>query len=457
METKVETKTEPKVLKPAKVNQQRAQVGAERLAISDAATVYGCCGLFDLCGDADLMSLSFAKTEPFLDWLGWEPTKVCEIRKNFITWERPAYSGGNPTADYVADACADGYGVEWGECDFLLDHFGRLRRVSPVRDITKVGLRLCENQPRYRLDGTQIMNDDEYDMRIVTEVLMQGLKRRIILGNHATPGDMDGLNVLINNGYTNSHGRRCSSMDSIVIDMNGNGMNGGAGMTWNGAAIAATYDFIDILLAVYRRIRQRIQMAGGLSGRINVGDMVLVAPTTLIQCILNAFTCWSVCDNSDKLDQVALQSLDGRKYRDSLNGGMFGAGRIFLDGFEIPLIAYDWALIKSPTLFDAFLLTNQVGGVRLLQGQYNDMRDVPGIAPEYEVTDGGRLLTWTEEDNTCYKRTVEMQPRILAWAPWAQARFIDVQCNQPGGTLSPDPLETSFFPETSFSVADCPP
>jgi hypothetical protein len=250
-------------------------------------------------------------------------------------------------------------------------------------------------------------------------------------------------------------------MDSIVIDMNGRGMAGGAGITWNGAAVGATYDFIDILLAVYRRIRQRISMAGGLSGRLNVGDMVLVAPTTLIQCILNAFTCWSVCPTDWSTTEGGtlswLGTLEGRKYRDSLGGGMFGAGQISLDGFTIPLIAYDWGLIKSPTLFDAFLLTNQVGGVRLLQGQYNDMRDVPGIAPEYQVTDGGRLLTWTEEDNTCYNRTVEMQPRLLAWAPWSSARFIDIQCVQPGGVLSSDPLDTSFFPETSFSVAECPP
>lgn len=438
--------------------QQRANThqDIQRLTVSDAATIYGCCGLFDLCGDSDLMSLSFAKTEPFLDWIGWEPTKVCEIRKNFITWARPDYVNGSPTADYLADACADGKGVEWGECDFLLDHFGRLRRSTPVRDVTKVGLRLCENQPRYRLDGTQITDDDEYDMRIVTEVLMQGLKRRIILGNHTTPGDFDGLNVLVNTGYTNSHGRRCSSMDSIVVDMNGNDTDGGAGMTWNGNAIDATYNFIDILLAVYRRIRARIAMADALGGAMVTGDMVLVAPSTLVQCILNAFTCWSVCPGA-AYSEANLNTFEARRFRDQLNGGMFGAGEITLDGFTVPLIAYDWGMIKSPTLFDAFLLTNQIGGVRLLQGQYNDMRVMPNIIDGYyQATDGGRLLTWVDLDNTCYNRSVEMQPRLLKWAPWAQARFIDIQCRQPGGTISPDPLETSFFPETSFSVAECP-
>lgn len=432
----------------------KSRIGGD-LSISDAATIYGCCGIFDLCGDSDLMSLSFAKTEPFLDWLGWEPTKVCEIKKNFITWERPAYAQGSPTSDIVADPCADGNGVEWGECDFTLDHFGRLRRRSPTRDVTRITLRLCDNQPRYRLDGQQIRDDDEYDMRIVTEVLLQALKRLVITGNHATPGSFDGLNVLVNNAYVNSRGRRCSIMDSIVVDMNGNGMAGGAGSTWNGAPIGAGYNFIQILLAVYQRIRARIRMAGALSGNLAVGDMILAAPSTLIQCILNTFACWSTCGMVDAIPAGDVQQV--MAYRNSLNGGMFGAGRIFLDGFEIPLIAYDWGLIQSPTLFDAFLLTNKVGGVRLINGQYNDMRDLGNaVSGYYQATDGGRLLTYVGElDNTCYNRTVEMQPRMLMWAPWAQARFHDVQCNQPGGVLSPDPL-SSFFPETSFSVADCP-
>jgi len=42
------------------------------------------------------------------------------------------------------------------------------------------------------------------------------------------------------------------------------------------------------------------------------------------------------------------------------------------------------------------------------------------------------------------------------WAPWAQARIQDVRCVQPGGVLSPDPEEMSFFPECSFMPADCP-
>ncbi len=430
------------------------------LSVSTAATIGGCCGLFDLCSDQDLLSLSFAGREPFLDWIGWEASDVCKIIKNFITFTRPEYSQGSPTAGYQADPCGDANSVEWGTCDFQLEDFGRLRRKTPVRDITKSGLRLCETQPRYRLDGTPITDDLEFDLRIVTEVNLQDLKRMVINGNDATPGQFNGLDVLVDDGYVNTHGRRCSSMDSIVIDWNANDFDGGAGITWNGAAVGATYNLIDVLLAVYRRIRQRLAMADALNSPLTPGDMVFVAPTYINQCLLNAFTCWSVCPGA-ALDQAfllqTLNTFEARTFRDRLNGGMFGAGAITLDGFTIPLLNYDWVLPTGPTLADAFLLTGRVGGQRLIQGQYNDMRVAAGKRPGwFDYTDGGRVLTWIDSDGTCDQRFVEMQPRLLVWAPWAQARFVDLKCATPGGFISPDPTETSFFIESSFSVASCP-
>ena len=154
-------------------------------------------------------------------------------------------------------------------------------------------------------------------------------------------------------------------------------------------------------------------------------------------------------------EETLAEDGETRTFRDGLNGGMFGAGRIFLDGFEIPIMPYEWALTGHNNLSDAYLLTNKVGGQRLINGQYNDMsKAVPKmIAADY--TDGGRLLTWTEQDKTCLMREVEMQPRLLAWAPWAQARFIDILCSTPGGPLSPDPWDLSFFPECSFHTDVC--
>ena len=424
------------------------------LTQSTIPTIYGVSGLFDLCGDSDLMSLSFEGTSRFLDWIGWERTDVFKIQKYFVTWRRPEYSGGNPTAGYVADPCADPNGVEWGKCDFTLTDFARLRREGPVRDITETtGLRYCEAQPRLRLDGTPINDDREYDMRITTEVLIDDLKRMVMDGNKSTPGQFSGFFNLVKQGYTDSDGRLCSSMDSIIIDINNNDLDGGAGMTWNGAAIDAAFNFIDILLAAFRQIIQKIQWSPPLAAQtITEGDIVLVVPTTLGRCILDAFTCWSVCPGV-QYREANLNTLEARNFRNGLNGGMFGAGQIFLDGYTIPLINYDWGLINGPTRFDALLLTGSVGAMKIIQGQYLDLDGVQEARPDrFMVTDGGRLLTWSVDDHTCEQRVVEHRPRLLCWAPWAQARFSNIVCRGPGPVLSPDPTQSSFFPETSFNA-----
>jgi hypothetical protein len=440
----------------------------QRLAVSDLASIYGCCGFFDMCGDGDLMSLSFAGTQPFLDILNFQPSNVCKIRKEFLTWVKGGVGDvGRSSHGVIADPCGDPYGVAYGTCSFELEDFGRLRTAGPVRDITKLGLKLCENSPRYRLDGAPITDDMEYGIRLATEGLMQDLLYQLVHGTNSLGGSFEGLEHLVISGYTSPDGHKCKSMDSIVVDWNHNSLDGGAGMTWNGAAIAATFNFIDVLLAAYRRIRDRIGMAPALGGGLTPGDMVLVMPTALARCLLDAYTCWSVCTNASVFGDVGssgpvvgLNSFEARRFRETLNGGMFGAGKIFLDGFEIPIVPFNSQLINGPTAFDAYLLTLKVGGVRLVEGQYNDMRNIPsitGLPSGVKVpTDGGRLLTWLQADHTCMQSIVEMQPRLLMWAPWAQARFMDVVCAGPVGPLSPDPDESSFFPESSFITAECP-
>jgi len=427
------------------------------MSLSDLATVYGCCGIFDMCSDEDLVSLSKEGADPFLDWLGWQRTTDCIVKREFIAWMRPDQSGDDCTDGYLGDPCAEAEGVEWGKCDFTLEDWGRIRRQGPVRDVTMNDVRYCERQPRYRLDGTMITDDREYDAVVVSEIVLQDLRRYVITGNATTAGLFDGLERLVRTGYTNASGGSCQMMDSIVVDWNSNGMDGGAGITVNGDAIAATWNFVDVLLDAMRVIRQRISWSPTLASQpLNVGDIVLVLPNFAISCLLDHYTCWRVCDGS-QYNEVALQSYEARQFRDKLNGGMFGFGRVFLNQFEIPLIGYDWELIKGPTRFDAYLLTGQVGNIETFNGEYLDMTTVPSAYPEadYSVSDGGRFLRWVNRDETCVRQVMEFRPRMLCWAPWAQVRFQDVVCNTPMGPLSPDPCATSFFPMESFSVAAC--
>ena len=430
----------------------------ERLSLSDLATVYGCCGLFDMCSDEDLVSLSMQGADPFLDWIGWESTDLCVIKKEFITWIRPEQSQGDCTPGYLADPCAEPNSVEFGKCDFTLEDFGRLRRKGPVRDVTMNDIRYCDRQPRYRLDGTQISDDREFDAVVLAEALLQDLRRMVITGNAATPGQFSGLESLVVTGYTNSSGGACEIMDSHVVNWNSNGMAGGAGITVNGDAITATWNFIDVLLAIWRRKVQRIMLAPTLASRIGGGvDVILLLPSSLINCLLDHYTCWSVCDGS-QYNEVALQSYEARQFRNSLLGGRFGYGEITLDNTKIPLLAYDWELQKSPSCGDMYLLVGGVGNIKAMSGQFNNMAGVPGAFPDgdYWVSDGGRFLHWSVQDETCIEEREEIRPRILSWTPWANTRFQNVCCDTVLDPLSPDPCETSFFVESSFSAAACP-
>ena len=421
--------------------------------ISTVPTPYSCEPLFHACSDRDLMSLSFAGQEPLLDWIGWQAEVECYIRRSFLTWVDAVSPGGRVASVVMADPCAVPNSYYFGTCDWDMQDFGRLRSASPVRDITENDIKYCMTQPRYRLDGTLINNTREWDIRFATEIVLNELKRLVITGNASNSGEFDGLEQLIATGFTDPEGNRCSPMDSIIIDWNGNAMSGGAGITWNGAAIASTFDLVDVLLAAFRRVQQRLRMAPALGAqRWAVGDTVLVMPSFLVTCLLDFYTCWSVCPSGD-VTQV-MNTFDGRRFRDSLLGGMFNAGAITLDGYTIPIIAYDWGLIQGPTRGDIYMLTGKVGGTKLINGQYLDMRSVPRAgypgADKFEYLDGGRLLTWTEATETCVSQRVEMRPRLLSWAPWAQVRIEDVACAGPVGPISPDPQATSYYIETSF-------
>lgn len=425
---------------------------------SSPAAPYGCCGLFDLCTDEDILSLTLQKADPFLDWLGWTPSTVCEIRRAFITWQGPeGIAAGSPTVGYLADPCAEPESYEYGGCDWYIEDFGRLRRRGPVREANKPQI-LCENEPRWRLDGRRVTSEMEWDLLFTAEALLQDIRRYTLTGNVATPGLYDGLQQLVAYGYTSTSGRRCERMDSMVVDWNGNDMNGNGpgGITWNGNAVNGTPNLVDMLLDVFRRIRQLIMWTPRLNRPLRVGDIILVMPTFLTRCLLDAYTCWSVCDGR-QYNEVNMNTHEARRFRAGLMGSTFGYGSIVLDGFEIPLLGWDWdGMINGPTTGDIYMLTGQIGGVKTLYYEYLDQRSAESLNGKLNPIESGRFLQWVESDETCYSTRLEIKPRLISWAPWSNARFQDVVCQVPTGPMSPDPTQTSYFPESSFSVAECP-
>ena len=427
------------------------------LTLSTTATPFGCCNFFDACADS-IMSLYYrAGSLKLLDWLGWNVSQDCYRVLEFVSYVRPEQVGGRDTGGYIADPCDDPNGVEFGTCKLSVEDFGRFGRKGPVRDLFKPE-RYCKTRPRYFYDGSPVTDERMWDMFFAMDQLLNDIRVSAITGNNTVGGQFDGLQRWVKNGYD------CSSLDSYVVDWNGNAMDGtgGGAITLNGAAAPAGYDLVAWLLDLFRNIKQRISWSPLLGAQLDAGiDAILLMPSFMTRCILDFYACWSVCPGA-QYEEIQKNLGEIRDFRNTLNGGRFGDGQIVLDGVTIPLMAYDWGLINGPTTGDMYLLVGAVGNQRIWEGEFLDANQVQASLTQYDMEqlftpiDGGRVLMGMSTDNLCAEVKLWMRNRLWCSAPWAQVRIQDVVCNTPTGPLSPNPADTSFFPLDSFSAAVCP-
>lgn len=433
--------------------QQRAQNAQhkQRLTLSagvpDTPFIADSTPFFARCED-ELMTLSYGGRMALLDLFNWTTTDVFLKTFNFLTYNRPAYSNGSPTPGYLSDPCADPNGIDYGTSEMTLSDFGRYGRMGPTREILKA-TRYCELDPKYRMDGRLITSEFEWDLRFILDTQLQDLYRAVITGNASTPGQFDGLQQWINTGYNSS------MLDSYVIDWAGNDLsgNGGGTPTLNSNNLSTGINLIRVLLELRRYFRQRISWSPTLA---TAGEArhVLVMPTFLAGCLLDAFTCWSVCEGGE-YSPVNLMTYEARNFRDRLNGGRYGGGWITLDGAVIDIFPYDWATMHGTNRGDIYFLTLGVGSQQLWEGEILNAAAAAAEMQqqgfgEYFSTDGGRVIGVTEVDNLCRTTKAWIRPRLYTRAPWLQARIMNVECdNDVLPIIGPDPT-SSFYPLTSF-------
>lgn len=431
----------------------QAQTVERAMTVTTEATPFGCCNFFDRCSEDDILALHYQGMLGLLDWLGFTPVEECYRSVHFIEYIRPKYVNGVASVGYIANPCADPNGIEYGITKLTVEDFGLVGRQGPTRKIL-APLRYCKNEPRWRLSGQPVMDEREWDMAMTMDTILHDMRQLVVTGNVGTPGQFDGLQRWVRTGYSSS------MLNSIVIDWNGNTTAGGAGITWNGNPVGATFNFFDVLMEALAQIRYRISWSNQLRNQqFNVGDIVLLVPYAAVKCILDGFTCWRVCEGS-QYNETVLQSLEARTFRNSLLGGLYGYGKIEIDGIEIPLLVHDEGLINGPTLNDIYLLTGSIGSVRLWEGEILDAarvaREMDLAGQGFFTTDAGRVLGRVDSENLCKTLKMWMAPRLFNRAPWAQVRFQDVKCVTAGPKISSDVSETSFYPLTSFEPAVCP-
>lgn len=409
---------------------------------------------FDLCADEDLTSLSLAGSySPVFDLFGVEYTNVEKVEEYFLTYIGPdGTAAGSPSSGIMTDPCDPPNEYEYGGCKLELEGWTQLGRSSPVRDITTLGMIQCENQPTYRLDGSPITDEFEFDMVGQVSTMLHDAHRYIIIGDGTLNGQSDGLEQQVRYGYQDPDtGEACTAMDSLIIDWNGNpvcipDLETMEQVSVNGNPVTTQASIIDYLNAWTFRMNTRIKRAPRL--RTGIPMIIGLMPQEIIAQLVACYVCYSVCGSFDVSAGFA-DNEDARAERNRLMQQLAnGSVTLNFNGWPITLYPWDYELIDPVTGFsDAYFLITRVGNQPLVRLQLKDMRKVVAKASRVEQSaiDGGRILAWSTFDNLCEQRHARMDMRLLLRAPWTALRFTNIASAPIFGHISGDPLSPYFF------------
>ena len=387
----------------------------------------------------------------FSEWLGWRENNECEQFVKMVTYMDLAGTAAGTAAagdSALPDPCADPKLTEWGKCEILLGPKGTLSLCGDPINLLEQGERKCDKVPIYTIPtrnhpgGVRITNDLDWEAITAMEGVKSDNERLMITGSQFVAGQYDGLERLVNTGYVDVHTmRRCSSVDSTIVDWASDDMTG---------AVNGFGSIVNKITEIVRRIKQRIAYAK--KGNIRPGDMVIVLPSFLADCLLDEWACWGLC-TGQVYNEVFRNSLDLRTYRDGLNGGLFGDGQIEVDGFPIPLIRHDWMNIDQAApnfCSDIYILTRQIGARRILYGQFLNLSTAADLARQfgsthYRAIGNGKFIQLIKNENFCVQTCAAVRPNIFLSAPWAQARITDVCCYSQLGPITPDALSPYYI------------
>lgn len=411
-------------------------------------SIYGRTSIFDPCTSGDIFGLQVV-TSGLMNWLGWRANRFYRRRVDFITWFGPAgTAAGSPSSGAVAP-CDDPNGWEWGDCGYDLYHTSWYARAGDALDPHTILQDRCETTPRYRVNGTLIADDVEWQMNGIMNVLQQDIRRHLIHGSHTNANQMEGLESLIKTGYTDGNGVPCSSVDSILVDWDLDDVDGEVNGFGN------FFNYLDEIVT-------EIEWRASAIGTIAETDMILLTSRFMATCLLDSYACYTTCgvtSSNDVTDQ-ALRAQQ-RQARLDLNGGPLydgtsAVGYIQLkSGRRLPIIVTDELDVMRHSAgyaTDIYLLTRRIGSIDVLYGEYLDMREWaskikkgdPGFRGKADAT--GRFAMKGKEDNFCIQLILGTSPEIYLAAPWAQVRISDVFCARERRPLVGDIFQPQYLP-----------
>lgn len=414
-------------------------------------TLYGCTGLFGMCGPDEIIGMTMVD-DPLVDWLGFVPDTICEkFIKGWTYTDVKGTADGSPVGHVYGEQCDDPPSSEKGVCEFFIGDFGTLRACGETVKVGDIGLRKCDKQPTYTIpvEGVgPIRIDNDLDLETIagTQTIKHELSRLLITGDKTVAGQFDGLANLVKTGFYSIDQKRCQELDSVVVNWAGDHMDGA--VNGHGSIITKIRD-------VWRRIAQRISWTG--LGKPAEGDVVLVMPSFLAWELLDEWAFWSFREQNSLSNQVVYRdAYELRDIREKYSQGLYGAGYITVDGFNIHIIAHDWMIPTQDApdfISDIYLLVRRIGGRRVLQGQYIPLDMGADAVAQYagynyfqtDTLQGGRMLRWMKFDNACVMPCGMLRPRMYLETPWAQAVINSVAVDPQFAPNVLDPQSNYFF------------
>ena len=438
-------------------NAQRPMAFKETTGITGPdVSIYGRNSMFDCCSPGDVMGLQ-VQTIGFLPWIGWRPNNYFRRHVDFIPWWGPEGTHDKDPETGAGDPCSSPESWEYAVCGYDLCHTSWYHIGSEGLDPHTIVQDRCETSQRYRLNGVQIMDDVEWQMNGIMNVLAQQIRRAAIHGSHDNDHEMNGLESIIKTGYINDQGQACPQLDSIIVDWNNDDLDGEANNLGN---------FFDYLDEVVTELEWRAQDLGPIAET----DMILLTSRFMATCLLDAYACYTTCGLTSFDEEFGFGTLgtseqalraQQRANRMALNGGPLydGARAVgylnLKSGRRIPIIvedALDISKFASTYCTDIYLLTRRIGSRDVLYGEYLDLRTYENRVkkqwPNFSVRSdaAGRFAFKGKEDNWCLSLMMGTSPEIYISAPWAQVRFQDVCCARKRKPLTGDVFQPYYLP-----------
>ncbi len=382
-------------------------------------------GLWGMCGPNDVIP-AYVDGQPFADWLNWKAQQYDRDFGRLLASKAPSMADGTHTSGVMTNECGECESVKWGKCEFNWTKALICRSGEEVNPLN-LGYGYCEEQPVFRIDGTRITNNAEWQAALAADELSRDLELQLVYGNRASTNELDGIQRLVRTGYTDCRtGRVCPPADSIVVDWQHDGFNGTCNNHGN---------IIRKIEDIYRRFKLRAQRK-----TLNTNDMIIMLPSFMRDALVDYWAQFGTFLVTGTIQIDATEVF--RRREEFISGGLFDDGWVPVSGKPISFLVNDFLPMDQCTedcaaggySSDIYVLTRKFGNMEVLYGTYQDLsqdvqRELAGRfgSDRFAVTDAGKFLMFNMlTTGICFNTSLLMRPGLTIKAPFLQARIYDV-------------------------------